>query len=182
VCIALSVLLLLVYGDIETHPGLVCYTVCPKCNFQVHIRKKVCECGYVIHKKCGRQTGTNCGFSVLFRHSTTNACIELNVPRGCPTSDVNIELDVPRGHPTSNVNIELDVPRGHPTSDVNIELDVIRGHPTSDVDIELDVPRGHPISGFNVEFDVLSGCSSGKNGFDYQLVSQLIPLLAVLMP
>ena len=157
---AITVLLLLLCGDIETHPGPVCYTVCPNCNIQVHIRKKICECGYTIRKKCGRQTGTNrsAGFNVSSGRPTANRSIKLNVPTGRPVSNVDIELDVPRGHPTSDVQVELDVPRGHPTSDVQVELDVPRGHPTSDVNVELDVSIGRPFgTTYNSGFDVSTG-------------------------
>ena len=40
---------LLCSGDVEVNPGPV-YVACPNCNIQVHIRKKVCECGYKLFK------------------------------------------------------------------------------------------------------------------------------------
>jgi len=113
---AITILLLLLCGDTETHPGPVCYIVCPNCNIQVYIRKKICECVYSIHKKCGRQTGTNCsaGFGVSSGRPTVNCSVKLNVPTGRPASNVDIELDVPRGRPTSDVQVELDVSIEHP--------------------------------------------------------------------
>ena len=36
-------ILLLCSGDIETNPGPV-YVVCPNCNTEVHIKKKICQC------------------------------------------------------------------------------------------------------------------------------------------
>ena len=115
----ITVLLILLCGDIETHPGPV-YILCTSCNNQVNIRKKVCECGYVIHKKRGRKTGTN----------RSNG---FNVSSGRPTiANTNIELDVPIGRPCSNANVKLDVPIGHPsgtTSDSG--FDVSAGRPVN---------------------------------------------------
>ena len=37
-------MLLLCSGDIEVNPGPAFHVACPKCNTQVHIRKKICVC------------------------------------------------------------------------------------------------------------------------------------------
>ena len=109
-----TVLLLLLCGDIEMNPGPV-YTLCPNCNIRVHIRKKICECGYVLHTKGGRKMGTsNPGFSGSAGRPPANVDIEFNVPIGRPNSNDDIELDVPIGRPTSNDDVELDVPIGRP--------------------------------------------------------------------
>ena len=102
-----SVLLLLLCGDIEMNPGPV-YIFCPDCNIQVHIRKKICECGYVLRNKGGRKMGTTC-FSGTAGRPPSNVDIELNVPIGRPNSNDDIELNVPIGRPNSNDDVELDV-------------------------------------------------------------------------
>ena len=157
---AVTVLLLLRCGDIEMNPGPV-HKVCPNCNVHIHVKRKSCECGYIFHKKCGRNTGAthNAGFTVSSRHPwpTSNFNVELDVQRGRPVSNVDIELNVPMGRPTSNATIELDVPVGRPTSNATIELDVPVGRPTSNATIELDVPIGCPVSDVNIELDVPTG-------------------------
>ena len=39
---------LILSGDIETNPGPV--KTCPSCDAQIHIRKKICMCGYVFNQ------------------------------------------------------------------------------------------------------------------------------------
>ena len=154
---AVTVLLLLICGDIEMNPGPV-HKVCPNCNIHIHIKKKSCECGYVFSKKSGRKTGTtrSAGFTVSSGRPwpTSSVTVDLDVYKGRPVSNVDIELNVPMGRPTSNVDTQPDVPMGRPASNVDTEPDVPMGRPTSNVDIELDVPRGHPTSNVNVELDV----------------------------
>ena len=88
------------------NPGPV-YILYPNCNIQVHIRKKICECGYVFCSIGGRKMGTgNPGFSRSAGRPPSNVDIELNVLIGHPNSNDDIELDVP----TSNDDIELNVP------------------------------------------------------------------------
>ena len=84
-------MLLLCSGDIELNPGPSCYVMCPNCNVQVHIKKKTCECGYRLFKKCGRLatgcpvgTTRDAGFSASTGHPTADVDIEMNVPSGCP--------------------------------------------------------------------------------------------------
>ena len=149
-----TVLLLLLCGDIEMKPGPV-YTLCPNCNIRVHIRKKICECGYVLHTKGGRKMGTsNPGFSGSAGRPPANVDIELNVPIGRPNSNDDIELDVPIGRPTSNDDVELDVPIGRPTSNDDIELKVPVGRPNSNSQVDLDVPIGHPYGTINNSFSI----------------------------
>ena len=50
-------ILLLCSGDIEANPGPV-YVVCPNCNTEVHIKKKICQCGHRFKKCVGRPLGT----------------------------------------------------------------------------------------------------------------------------
>ena len=57
----ISSILLLRSGDVEVNPGPACYVACPHCNMQVHIRKKVCVCGYRFIKKSGTEVGTRSG-------------------------------------------------------------------------------------------------------------------------
>ena len=161
-----TVLLLLLCGDIEMNPGPV-YTLCPNCNIRVHIRKKICECGYVLHTKGGRKMGTssNPGFSGSAGRPPANVDIELNVPIGRPNSNDDIELDVPIGRPTSNDDVELDVPIGRPNSNDDIELDVPIGRPTSNDDVELDVPIGRPNSN-DIELDVPIGRPNSNSQVD----------------
>ena len=40
---------LILSGDVETNPGPVTKT-CPSCNLQIHIRKKICMCGYIFNR------------------------------------------------------------------------------------------------------------------------------------
>ena len=47
----LSVIFLILCGDIETNPGPVTSKSCPICNAQIHIRKQVCTCGYVFNQR-----------------------------------------------------------------------------------------------------------------------------------
>ena len=102
-------MLLLLCGDIEMNPGPVYIG-----NIQVHIRKEICECGYVLRNKSGRKMGTT-GFSGTAGRPPSNVDIELNVPIGRPNSNDDVELDVRSvGRPTSNDDIELDVPIGRP--------------------------------------------------------------------
>ena len=76
-------MLLLCSGDIELNPGPGCYVMCPNnCNVQVHIRKKTCDCGYRLFKKCGRLatgrpvgTTRDAGFSASTGHPTADQLI-----------------------------------------------------------------------------------------------------------
>ena len=147
-------MLLLCSGDIELNPGPSCYVMCPNCNVHVHIRKKTCECGYRLFKKCGRLvtgrpigTTRDAGFNASKGHPTADVDIEMNVPSGRPvgtTRDAGFSAST--GHPTSDVDIEMNVPNGRPvgtTRDAGFSAST--GHPTSDVDIEMNVPSGRPI-------------------------------------
>ena len=40
---------LLLSGDVETNPGPV--KTCPSCDAEIHIRKKICICGYVFNQR-----------------------------------------------------------------------------------------------------------------------------------
>ena len=40
---------LILSGDVETNPGPVTKT-CPSCDLQIHIRKKICMCGYAFNR------------------------------------------------------------------------------------------------------------------------------------
>ena len=184
---AVTILLLLICGDIEMNPGPV-HKVCPNCNIHIHIKKKSCECGYVFSKKSGRKAGAthsadftvssgcpwptfnvNVDLDVHKGRPLSNVDIEVNVPMGCPTSNSDTQPDVPIGRPTSNIDIEIDVPMGRPTSNVDIEIDVPMGRPASNVDTEPNVPMGRPTSNVNVELDVPTGrpfgttCDAGFN-------------------
>ena len=51
VCYILNIffqMCLILSGDIETNPGPV--KTCPSCDAQIHIRKKICTCGYVFNQ------------------------------------------------------------------------------------------------------------------------------------
>ena len=80
-----TVLLLLLCGDIEMNPGPT-IKVCPNCNIHYNIRKKSCECGCVFCKKPGRRMGSTrtAGFSVSSGRPASNVDIELHVPNGRP--------------------------------------------------------------------------------------------------
>jgi hypothetical protein len=41
---------LLLSNDVESNPGPT-YRTCPSCNASVHIRKKVCECGFKFNRR-----------------------------------------------------------------------------------------------------------------------------------
>ena len=90
----IACLLLLRSGDVEVNPGPVCYVVCPNCNGKVHIRKKICECGYKLVKKRGRQVGKSTG-----RPLGTTRDAGFTASTGHPTANVEIELNVPIGRP-----------------------------------------------------------------------------------
>ena len=161
---AVTILLLLICGDIEMNPGPV-YKVCPNCNIHINIRKKSCECGYVFSKKSGRKIGTtrHVGFIVSSGRPwpVSNVNVDLDVHKGRPLSNVDIEINVPMGRPTSNNDTQPDVPMGRPASNVDIEIDVPMGRPASNVDTEPNVPMGQPTSNVNVELDVPTGCPFG---------------------
>ena len=159
-------MLLLCSGDIELNPGPGCYVVCPSCNIRVHIRKKTCECGYRLFRKCGRLAGTDsghpmgttrdAGFTASTGHPTSDIDIDMNVPTGRPVGTTrDAEFSASTGHPTHDVNIEINVPTGRPvgtTQDAGFNAST--GRPTSDIDIEMNVPSGRPVgttqdAGFN---------------------------------
>ena len=48
--VSFYVFCLLLSGDIETNPGPI-HKLCPQCDRHIHIKKKVCLCGYVFCKK-----------------------------------------------------------------------------------------------------------------------------------
>ena len=150
-------MLLLCSGDIEVNPGPAFHVACPKCNTQVHIRKKICVCGYrlikkrgtAVGKRTGRPLGTtrDAGFTSSTGHPTADIDVELNVPIGRPvgtTRDAGFSTST--GHSTTNVDIELNVPTGRPigtTRDAGFNAST--GHPTASVDIELNIPTGRPV-------------------------------------
>ena len=41
---------LILSGDIETNPGPITTKTCPSCDTQIHIRKKICACGYAFNQ------------------------------------------------------------------------------------------------------------------------------------
>ena len=133
------------------NPGSGCYVACPNCNMQVHIRKKVCVCGFrlikkrgiVVGKRTGRPLGTtqDAGFAASTGHPTADINVEMNVPIGRPFGSTRYAgFSASTGHPTADVDIELNVPTGRPlgtTRDVGFSAST--GHPTADIDIELSV-------------------------------------------
>ena len=153
----ISSMLLLRSGDVEVNPGPACYVACPHCNMQVHVRKKVCVCGFRLVKKCGtvvgkrtgRPLGTtqDAGFAASTGHPTADNNIEMNVLIGRPfgsTRDAGFSAST--GHPTADVDIELSVPTGRPLGTTRYAgFSASTGHPTADVDIELSVPTGRPL-------------------------------------
>ena len=145
-----TVLLLLLCGDIEMNSGPV-YVLCPNCSIQVHIRKKLCECGYVLRTKGGKKWALVIPALV---DPPANVDIELNVPIRRPNSNDGIELDVPIGCPNSSDQVELNVPIGHPTSNDDVELEVPIGHPNSNSQVDLDVPIGCPYGKINNSFSI----------------------------
>ena len=86
-------LCLILSGDIETNPGPV-YKVCPKCDSRIHIKKKVCLCGYILCKKSRSFTK-----AISSSISTVNAdtctqkagCASLSAS---PNDDTNTPLDL----------------------------------------------------------------------------------------
>ena len=122
---AVTVLLLILCGDIEMNPGPV-QIVCPNCGNQVNIKKKSCECGYIIRKTRGRKISCTCtaGSEVTSACSTSN---ELNVPIRQQPSSADTELEVTRGRPPSNADIKPDVSRGRPSLNADIEFNVSIG-------------------------------------------------------
>ena len=48
--ISFCALCLILSGDIETNPGPF-HRTCPQCNEYIHIKRKVCSCGYIFSKK-----------------------------------------------------------------------------------------------------------------------------------
>ena len=127
---AVTVLLLILCGDIEMNSGPV-QIVCPDCGNQVNIKKKSCECGYIIRKTRGRKRGYThtAGYDISSECPISNGNIKLNVPMRQQPSNTDTELDVSRGRPPSNADMKLNVPRGRPPSNTDIELNVSRGRP-----------------------------------------------------
>jgi len=58
VCFFIAILLLLLAGDVETSPGPYLFRTCPNCDEKVHVKKRLCKCGYVLNKIKGRPIGT----------------------------------------------------------------------------------------------------------------------------
>ena len=48
--VSFCALSLILSGDIETNPGPF-HRLCPQCNEGIHIKRKVCSCGYIFSKK-----------------------------------------------------------------------------------------------------------------------------------
>ena len=108
------------------NPGPGCHVECSNCYMQVHIRKKVCGCGFRLVKKRGTVVGKRTG-----------------QPLGT-TQDAGFVAST--GHPTADNNIEMNVLIGRPfgsTRDAGFSASI--EHPTADVDIELNVPTGRPL-------------------------------------
>ena len=105
-------MLLLCSGDIELNPGPGCYVMCPNCNVQVYIRKKTCDSGYRLFKRCGRLaterpvgTTRDAGFSASTGHPTADVDIEMNVPSGRPVGTTrDAGFVVSTRHLTSDVH------------------------------------------------------------------------------
>ena len=152
---AVTVLLLILCGDIEVNLGPV-QIVYPNCGNQVNIKKKSCECGFIIRNARGRKIGCTrtAGYKVSSGCSTSN---ELNVPMRLHLSSVHTELEVTRGRPASNADIKLDVSRGRPPLNADIEFNVSRGRTPSNADIELEVSRGRTPSNADIELEVSRG-------------------------
>ena len=147
---------LLCSGDVEVNPGPV-YVACPNCNIQVHIRKKVCECGYKLFRKrgklsTGRPIGTtqDAGFSASSGHPISDVDVEMNVPTGRPVGTTrDAGFSASSGHPTSDVDVEVNVPTGRPVGTTrDAGFSASSGHPTSDVDVEANVPTGRPVGSY----------------------------------
>ena len=125
---------------VEINPGPV-QKVCPNCNINIDIKKKLCECGYVFYKN-------------MVQKQVAPIMQEFSVSSGCPqlVSNVNAELDVQREQASSNVNIDLEVQRGWPSSNLRVDL-VQRGRPYSNVIVNLDVQREHTTSSVDSDLD-----------------------------
>ena len=70
-------------GDIETNPGPITTKTCPSCDAQIHIRKKICTCGYAFNQNYQNLKAVNM-FPI---------CASPSSYTGTLNPDVLIELD-----------------------------------------------------------------------------------------
>ena len=74
---------LILSGDIETNPGPITTKTCPSCDAQIHIRKKICTCGYAFNQNYQNLKAVNM-FPI---------CASPSSYTGTLNPDVLIELD-----------------------------------------------------------------------------------------
>ena len=120
-------MLLLICGDIESNLGPV--KTCPSCNAQIHIRKKVCVCGYLFNRNLKTLSPfPTCASPSKSYTDTLNSDTALNSSCGTHTrkskEDENTESEGETNRSDDeSANIDLHVDKGslsQPSNDLHV--------------------------------------------------------------
>ena len=170
--VSFSALCLVLSGDIETNPGPF-HRLCPECNEHIHIKKKVCSCGYIFCKKSRNFTKVASPLVSTVNVEISDGCSpEITQTTDCASLLTSpIDVTIKSLDPTTSVGLVDDIAYDASSSTAVGET-LHNTHSiatTEDPTLNTHVSKGSPSEGSSAKWVKRSAMVNEKRRLKYKL-------------